>query len=204
MDVWRRMAGTDTVTRGRRIGVRGIALLSAMGALLATAPVVRPAHAAGTEAGMATHHKKSKVNDAWSSRTETVADPAAAEAGNPQCQALKRNVMAKVASIRALRDQIEKEKSAPPKTVVGTLQKMMGESYTSDAAAKSSRKIVEARKSADELNSLLDAANCSRVDIDDEVSKSSAADQALQAPGAVTPQSLDKRERTIFDEPAKQ
>ena len=182
---------------------RAIALCAAACAVIATVPVTGAALAAGKDDSTTPAQRKSTVNDAWSSRTDTHPEPAATDAASPQCQTLNRNVMAKVASIKALRDQIAKEKLAPPKTVVGALQQMMGEEYTSATETKSNRKIAETRKSADELNDLLAAASCQRVDIDGELSKAATADQSLQAPTTVTPQTLDKRDRTIFDEPSR-
>lgn len=165
------------------------------------------AKAAKAKAG-APHHNakagKAKVSDAWQSRTDVTPTDAADNgtlAADSPCVPLNRNMQLRIATIRRLQEQTEMANAAPPKTVVGTFQKLMGETYVSPIAAKNSRKIAEARKAADDINSMLVASQCPSVDIDIEVSKASVANDPIKAPSAIAAPVIDDNERSIFDAP---
>lgn len=145
---------------------------------------------------------------AWQSHTDVTPANTGVAAYPPDspCAPIHRNIETRIRSIRAMRAQIDKANAAPPKTVVGTFKKMMGEGYESPIAAKYKRKISEAWNAAEELNGRLVAAQCPPVDIEKEIAKGGAAasDTPIEAPVEVKTQTMGDSDRTIFDEPARQ
>ena len=104
-------------------------------------------------------------------QAETPALQGPSQNANAACDPLLRNVNRHIESLRVLNAQIASAEKAPPSTVVGALEGLIGQKNTSRDTSQLARKADSERKTAAELNALLATAHCQPVDIDHELSQ---------------------------------
>jgi predicted negative regulator of RcsB-dependent stress response len=102
-----------------------------------------------SDQGWAKHHK-SKSQTA----SPTPADP---------CAALNAFIEKRVAELKKLKAEIEAEKTAVPNSLEAAFERLQGKTFVD---AEKNDKLVETRKEADSVNSLLRAQGCTPVNID--------------------------------------
>jgi hypothetical protein len=90
--------------------------------------------------------------------------------GDP-CQKLNGYMTKRIASIRSLKKDIDKEQSLP-NTMEGVFNLMEGKYYVDHAKTE---KLGRARKEADDLNRVMRGMGCTPVDIDKELQKPAIA-----------------------------
>lgn len=171
-----RLAGRALFAYRRRIGLAGLVIF--------ISSIAAPGH------GFA----KKKPAD-WSSKTEVDASPANSSDASP-CLPLRHTLDRHIADIRALKADLDRTKAAPPATLLGTFQQLIGNDYVSPAASRSQQKLAEEWNAAEEANTMLAAAQCPTVDIKSAVEKTVAATRALEAPP-------ERKDQLILNEPIR-
>jgi hypothetical protein len=83
------------------------------------------------------------------------------------CAPLNTSMQKRITQMKALKTDLEKEK-AVPNTLVGVFDLLQGKPYVDKE--KTSR-MAEIRHEAEDIDTLLEAAGCPRVDIDRELAK---------------------------------
>lgn len=99
-------------------------------------------------------------------RATTVEAPTETDSGNSACQQISSNISKHVASIKALQAESVASDSGPPPTLKAALEDMFGTRKPNAKELERQRKIKAERKSADELNVMMQSSRCKTIDID--------------------------------------
>lgn len=120
----------------------------------------------------------------WATET-TGAAASERAAANPICSAIERTINRHIATMKSLRRDIDKASRAPPSTVYGAIQGMLGNAPPNAKVVEQTRKLANERKAADGLNVMLQTSQCAAVDIDAALARgTSSAQTAPEAPKA--------------------
>jgi hypothetical protein len=107
----------------------------------------------------------------WQSRVQRHLSPADDGTTAAVCGPLERNARRHVVTLKALNTQIADDPHAPPSTVFGVLEGLMGQKPAPRDTSALQRKADGERKTIADLNALLTAAHCAPVDIDHELAQ---------------------------------
>ncbi len=116
------------------------------------------------------------ANSSWKKWTHVEQNTATeAKTGNPVCEQLTKNVSRRIDSVRALEKDIAKASDAPPSSLFGALEGLMGGSQPNTAMTEKRKKIASERRVAEDLNAMLRASQCQPVDIEQELARGATA-----------------------------
>ncbi|MEQ1651188.1 MAG: hypothetical protein ABL897_01725 [Hyphomicrobium sp.] len=134
----------------KRLRLYRSVVLGGLAALVLAVPVA--ARAAGKTSAWATETNGSSASEGSSA--------------NPMCIAIEGTLKRHIATMRALRRDIDKASHAPPPTVYAAIQGILGNAAPNAKVVEQTRKLANERKTAEGLNAKLTAAKCAAVDID--------------------------------------
>lgn len=103
--------------------------------------------------------------NSWSANTQT----RPAEDENPACPSLRGTALKHVTAISHLQGLIEKDASAPPRTIKGLVKTWMGEPHANAALVKKRSQLDKERSLIEDLNRLAASLGCMPVDVEAEL-----------------------------------
>jgi hypothetical protein len=104
----------------------------------------------------------------WQTKTQ-VDQNATAPDGNSQnqaCEPLAKNLVRHLATTKALNKDLEKVANAPPSTVYGALQGLLGNAPPNARIVEAKRKLESEEKASAEVRSMMRAAQCPVEDVE--------------------------------------